>query len=248
MVIETELEADIPAAEEFLSEGLITEVLAPLKSGKEATTYLCRAGHGLGPQHAVLKVYHERSHRNFANDAVYQEGRVILNGQVRRATAKKTEFGREAQSAMWVDHEYEVLSTLFDAGADVPEPFASNEHALLMAFVGEGTVAAPQLQHAQLSRREAEGALDRLAWNVQAWLGVHIIHADLSAFNVLWDGERPVIIDFPQAVDARFSPSARSLLERDLTNLGRYFGRHGLTLDAARETARLWDWWKFGAH
>ena len=248
MVIDTELEAAVPAAEEFLSEGLITEVLAPLKSGKEATTYLCRAAPGLGPEYAVLKVYHERSHRNFVNDAVYQEGRVILNGQVRRATAKKTEFGREAQSAMWVDHEYEMLNTLLDAGADVPEPFASNDQALLMAFVGDGTTAAPQLQHARLSRQAAAGVLDRLIWNVRAWLGVHVIHADLSAFNILWDGRRPVIIDFPQAVDARFSPSARSLLERDLANAGRYFSRYGLELDAARETARLWNWWKLGAH
>jgi RIO kinase 1 len=238
----------VEAAEEFISEGLIAEVLAPLKSGKEATTWLCRAGREIDAEMAVLKVYHEQDRRNFANDTVYQDGRVILVGQVARAVAKKTEFGYQARNAMWVDHEYETLTTLFDAGADVPEPFACNEGAILMAFVGEGAMAAPQLQHAALSPEEARAAFSRLMWNVETWLAADVVHADLSAFNVLYDRGRVVVIDFPQAVDPRFAPAARSLLERDLTNVSRYFRRHGIVMDAKDEAARLWEWWKFGAH
>jgi RIO kinase 1 len=238
----------VEAAGEFISVGLIEEVLAPLKSGKEATTWLCRAGREIDTEMAVLKVYHEQDRRNFANDAVYQDGRVILNGQVARAVAKKTEFGYQARNAMWVDHEYETLTTLFDAGADVPEPFACNEGAILMAFIGEGATAAPLLQHAALTAADAQAAFARLMWNIETWLAADVVHADLSAFNVLYDHGRIVVIDFPQAVDPRFAPAARTLLERDLTNVSRFFRRQGIALDAEREAARLWDWWKFGAH
>lgn len=239
--------AEWPALEEFQSEGLITSVVAPLKSGKEATTYLCRAHRSLGASHVIAKVYHDRQDRNFTNDAIYQQGRVILNGQARRAVEKKTEQGRKVQGAMWVDHEYDVLCALYEAGGDVPEPYACTENAILMAFVGdEAGQASPQLQHAALSRPEAERALDRILWNVALWLRENHVHGDLSAFNVLWDGGGPVVIDFPQAVDPRFAPAAKPLLERDLRNISRYFGRHGLAFDHEREAEQLWRQWRFG--
>ena len=241
----SQLTAELPAVEEFLSEGLITEVLSTIKSGKEAAAYLCRAGRELGPKYVVAKVYHERNQRNFNRDTIYQEGRVILNGQIARAVAKKTEMGREAQAAMWVDYEYEALCALFDAGADVPEPFACTGQALLMEYVGERDTAAPQLQSASLTREEAEAALERLRWNVRLFLSHNLVHGDLSAFNVLWHRGRAIVIDFPQAVDPRFAPAARSLLERDLKNLSRYFSRHQIAFDAQAEAERLWDDFRF---
>lgn len=234
-----------PALEEFQSEGMITSVVAPLKSGKEATTYLCRAHPSLDARFVVAKVYHDRQDRNFTNDRIYQEGRLILNGQARRAVAKKTEQGRKVQGAMWVDHEYDVLCELYEAGADVPEPFACTEDAILMAFIGEDGQAALQLQHASLSRDEAEHALDRVLWNIALWLRENHVHGDLSAFNVLWDGSRPVVIDFPQAVDPRFAPAAKPLLERDLRNVSKYFGRYSLAFDHEHEAERLWREWSF---
>ena len=40
-------------------------------------------------------------------------------------------------------------------------------------------------------------------------LSAHVVHADLSAYNMLYAGERLRVIDMPQAVDARTNPSAR---------------------------------------
>jgi RIO kinase 1 len=234
------------AAQEFLSEGLISEVLAPLKSGKEATTYLCRAPKRSGRRLAVLKVYHERTRRNFANAAIYQEGRVILDARARRAVHGKSEAGQRFESALWVDHEFDVMATLYDAGLDVPEPIACNEGALLMGYVGESENAAPQLGSASLPPAELAAFRDRVLWNVEAMLGANVIHADLSAFNILaWQG-RPVIIDFPQAVDPRFSGQARALLQRDLRNVERYFRRLGHGFDAEGLAVALWDRWRLG--
>src|SRR4051812_48663075 len=200
--------ADVPAVEEFLNHGLIRGILGALKSGKEATTYLCRGGRDVGgSRYVVAKVYHDLQKRNFANDAAYQDGRLILNGQVNRAVAKKTEFGKNANLAMWVDHEFETLSTLHYAGVDVPEPFVCNEQAILMEFIGEGGEAAPQLVHAELNAKQAHAVFDRLLWDIETMLGQNQVHGDLSAYNVLWDEgrQRPVIIDFPQSADPRFS-------------------------------------------
>ena len=228
-----------------MNERVITEVLNIIKSGKEASAFLCRAHPSLGPEYVVAKVYHEGKRRNFANAGMYEDGRIILDERAARAVAKKNELGHSISAALWVDHEFEVLSALHYAGADVPEPFAATERSIVMAYAGDET-PAPQLQHARIDEREARALLDRLLWNVEVFLGQNVVHADLSAFNVLWDGDRPVVIDFPQAVDPRFSRHARDLLERDLGNLARYFGRFRIEFDPGAHAAYLWRRWRFG--
>lgn len=241
-----EIEAVEPVLEEFVSHRLITDVLHTIKGGKEAAAYLCRAHRDLGVPFAVAKVYHERNRRNFANDGAYVDGRVILTGQVARAVANRSAFGREASYALWVDHEFEVLSALHYAGADVPEPYAATERAILMAYAGNEDAAAPQLQHARLATNEAAALFERLMWNVELLLGQNVVHGDLSPYNVLVADGRPVIIDFPQAVDPRFNEHARELLGRDVRNVARYFERHGVTFDAERQVAGLWRRWRMG--
>lgn len=243
-----ELPAELAALEEFLADGMITSVLSTLKSGKEAATYLCQAGGELRKKRLVVaKVYHDRTKRNFKNDAIYNEGRVILAaGQVQRAIHARTEFGLAVDMAMWVNREFDALSELHYAGADVPEPFAATDGAILMEYFGDEEGAAPQLQHARIDREEARAAADRITWNVETMLDNHKVHGDLSAFNILYWRGRPVIIDLPQSVDPRQNRKARGLLERDLGNVAKYFSRHGVEMDSQRIADRLWNRYTFG--
>jgi len=57
----------------------------------------------------------------------------------------------------------------------------------------------------------------------KAW-SLEIVHADLSEFNIIVTEDGPRIIDWPQAVE-RSHPHALELLERDLTNVLRFFAR-----------------------
>ena len=238
--------ADLAAIQEFIDEGLVTSVLNVVKSGKEATVYRCRANPSLGAKFVAAKVYHGSEFRNFRDAAVYDAGRVIGKGQVRRAVEGHTDFGRKAQAAIWTDYEYETLSTLFDLGGDVPEPFACTDTAILMEYIGNGAEAAPQLNFAELEVEEAKAAWDRLLWNIELWLKNNLVHADLSAYNILWWEGRVRVIDMPQAVDARFNPHARKLLERDVRNVAGYFRRYGADPDVEGLVAGLWDDFTFG--
>lgn len=240
--------ADMRAIQEFLDEALITEVLNVVKSGKEATVYRCRAHRSLGVPFAAAKVYHSTGHRSFQRSAVYEEGRQFGPGQVRRAIANRSEFGKEAQLASWVDHEFEVLSALQYAGADVPEPFACTEKAILMEYLGDEDGDAPQLQHARVEPEDAQALFERVLWNIELMIRENVVHGDLSAFNVLYHEGQLRIIDFPQAVDPRTNQSAKDLLQRDLSNVLQYFARHrvGLERDAERMSRNLWNLWKYG--
>jgi len=76
--------------------------------------------------------------------------------------------------------------------------------------------------------------------NIELWLSYNLVHAGLSPFNVLyWQGHIKVI-DFPQAVDARFNANAQTLLARDIHNLCRYFARFGVQANASRLAQDLW--------
>jgi RIO kinase 1 len=231
---------DSPALAYFLAEGWISRVLQEVKSGKEATVYCCAAGPSLGGDLLAAKLYRSREHRTFRNDAVYQAGRVILDRRMDRAFKNKSRKGREVQSALWIEHEWETLRRLHAAGADVPAPVARTEGALLMSYCGDAETAAPRLQDVRLSPDEARWLFERLMRNVELWLANDVVHGDLSSFNVLYWRGQATVIDFPQAVDPRFNPHALALLRRDVENLCRYFGRFGVRADGRRITDNLW--------
>ena len=82
--------------------------------------------------------------------------------------------------------------------------------------------------------------LRRLLGNIETLLAHNRIHGDLSPFNVLvWEG-RPVLIDFPQAVDPRMNGNSYALLHRDVENLCRFFNKFGVELNAGQVAGRMW--------
>jgi len=240
--------ADMRAIEEFFDEAMITEVLNVVKSGKEATVYRCLAHPSLGVPYAAAKVYHSHGHRSFQRSSVYEEGRVLGKGQTQRAIKNRTEFGREAQLAFWVDHEFEVLSQLQYSGADVPAPFACTETAILMEYIGDDNGDSPQLQFAAFENDEAEEVLERVLANIELMIRENVVHADLSPFNILYHAGHLRIIDFPQAVDPRKNQHAKTLLERDIANVVQFFQRQrvGLDEDPDRMARNLWNLWRYG--
>jgi RIO kinase 1 len=229
------------ALQSFLDEGLITHVSHLFKSGKEAQVYLCGAGARTGVEWLAAKVYKPARFRSFRNDAMYQEGRVILDARLNRAVRAKTAMGQTIQAMLWTDHEFQTLRLLHHAGADVPIPHAHNASAILLEYLGDEDTPASQLKDVSLTADEAIAVRDRLLWNVELWLAACVVHGDLSPFNVLYKDGRVVVIDFPQSVDPRVNPHARSLLQRDLENLARFFTRHGAGFDPYIVTDDLWD-------
>jgi RIO kinase 1 len=121
---------------------------------------------------------------------------------------------------------------LWDAGVTVPAPVERAEEGYRMAFIGDGHRAAPRLTDVRFGRIEAARAWRLLRGEIARMLDADIVHGDLSAYNVLWWRERPVIIDFSQGVDAITHPSARELLARDVERTAEHFRRLGVAIDS----------------
>ena len=168
---------------------------------------------------------------SFHNDVVYREGRQFRKSRDRRAVEAMTTYGKHLLQDRWMGHEYDVMARLWDAGVQVPYPVSYGDDVLLLEYVGSLDGAAPQLARARLGAVDVDRAWGQLVDGLVGMVTEGIVHADLSAYNLLWWERELVFIDFPQAVDLAANPSGLDFLHRDVHNVCRWFGRRGLERD-----------------
>ena len=233
---------------EFYEHKWITDVLQRVKGGKEASVYLCRSGPAIEAPLVAAKVYRPRSLRNLKNDGQYRVGRTDLDGDGNaivkdgdlHAMQKRTAYGEELRHQSWIAYEFQTLESLYAAGADVPRPYAMENNAILMDYIGDIDNAAPTLNSVTLEHDEVRPLYERVIHDIDLLLSNERIHGDLSAYNILyWDGDI-TLIDFPQVVQPESNPAAWTIFLRDITRVCQYFASQGLRRDARRLAADLW--------
>jgi RIO kinase 1 len=130
---------------------------------------------------------------------------------------------------MWAEKEYRNLARLEKARIPAPRPVGFEENIVVMTLVGDNWVAGPQLNELQSGdyvalSKMVLAAMERLVSRA------HLVHGDLSQYNiVIWDRE-PFIIDVSQAVLVSH-PDAARLLENDFRNVAAFFERKGVDAD-----------------
>jgi RIO kinase 1 len=227
----------------LIDDGIIDEVVRSLKSGKEATVYLVRAGGAL----CCAKVYRDMGQRSFQKRSRYQEGRKVRGSRERRAMEKSTRYGRKEQEEHWKNAEVDALFQFSSLGLRVPKPHGYFYDVLLMALVTDADGdPAPRLGDVTLSAELAREYHEILIRQIAGMLSVGLIHGDLSEFNVLVSPDGPVIIDFPQVVNAAGNNAAFEMLERDANNIRGTLGRFAPELLETRYAAEMWALFKEG--
>ncbi len=227
----------------LIDDGLIDEVLLPLKSGKEASVYVVRAG----DQILCAKVYKDMAQRSFQARVQYQEGRQVRGSRQARAINRASKFGRREQEAEWKNTEVDALYRLDSAGVCVPKPHGYFHGVLLMALVtdAEGNTAL-RLGEVELTADEARAYHTRLVRDVVRMLCLGLIHGDLSEYNVLVAPDGPVIIDLPQVVSAAGNNGAREMLLRDVHNLRASLARFAPELMKTYYGEEMWALFEHG--
>jgi len=190
---------DLLALSDFVKRDSVLSIGERIGVGKESVIYAAK-----GEIPLVIK-FHRQGRTSFKH--------------VRRLRDHLTDLPRVPwlyAAALAARHEFQVMQRLYPTVA-TPRPVALSRHALAMEFV-----AGNQLNKITLSNPEE--CLDMILEEVgKAWhLG--IVHADLSEFNIIIAEAVPRIIDWPQAVE-RSHPRAQELLERDISNILRFFAR-----------------------
>lgn len=221
----------------LVDDGLISEVLSRLMSGKEADIYIVRSGGTI----RCAKVYKDAVKRSFKKAAEYQEGRSVRSGRRSRAMAKRSSYGRKQQEDIWQNAEVNALSRLASAGVRVPETYGCVDGVLIMELVmdDEGNVA-PRLDDVILTEEQALEDHAVMMHYIKLMLCEGLVHGDLSEFNVLLDSYGPVIIDLPQAVDAAANNNAQAMFARDVNKITEYYANFAPQVSNTDYANEMW--------
>ena len=216
---------------------LVTELAAVdtelglLKTGKEADVFLVRRGVPETGRSCLLaaKRYRAVEHKMFHRDSAYLEGRRDRDSRVSRAMANRSSAGREMIATQWAGAEFAAMCQLHAVGAPVPYPVQVVGTELLIEFIGEpdGT-AAPRLAETRPQGSELADLWDQLVQALVTLARFGLAHGDMSAYNLLVHRGRLVMIDLPQVVDVIANPGGPGFLDRDASNVARWFTARGL--------------------
>jgi RIO kinase 1 len=214
-------------------QAAIDTELGVLKTGKEADVFLLERAvpEGRGVLMAA-KRYRSEEHRSFHRSTTYVEGRRTRNSRDTRALAKKTSHGRNIAAGQWAFAEWEALCRLWRAGVPVPYPVQIDGTEILMEFIDDGDGgAAPRLAQVRPRGELLRSYYDQIRGAMADLARAGIAHGDLSAYNILAQGNRIVLIDLPQVVDIVSNPQGMDFLMRDCHNMCAWFTSRGLEVD-----------------
>lgn len=210
-----------------------------LKSGKEADVFIVERRLGDRVNLLAAKRYRNLEDRAFRNDAKYR--RRTGNRRTDLAMAKRTKRGMALRAQLWVETEWSTLGRLWSTGAPVPYPVQRLGTEIMLEYLGDDEGAAPRLVDADLDTGQLAALYDQLLDALRIIARAGLVHGDLSVYNLLVWQERLYVIDFPQAVDPIRHPDGLGLLQRDVTNLCKWFAGRGVATDAVAVHTELLD-------
>jgi RIO kinase 1 len=141
---------------------------------------------------------------------------------------------------VWVNKEFRNLKRACEYGVRVPRPIIAKNNILIMEFIGdeEGN-PAPLLKDAYITNPHR--TFDQLINYIKIlYNNAKLVHGDLSGFNILMNGDEPVIIDISQGVVVDH-PIAEELLNRDIVNLLKDFKKLGIKLSEDEIKSKIMD-------
>ncbi len=206
----------------FMTEGILHELHGVVNAGKEARVYWGKNKEG---KDLAVKIY-------LTSSAEFKKGMFkYIDGDYR---FKGVKHDTRSLIFAWAQKEFRNLEQAVNAEVKVPKPIAVRNNVLVMEFIGEDGVSAPSLKE-QTPVNPSKLYRLLLANVSRLYRKADLVHGDLSEYNIMVWNDNLVLFDMAQAVPTSH-PMAKSLLERDLANMNRYFGKLGVKVLTPDET------------
>ncbi|KAG5437855.1 hypothetical protein PCANB_000570 [Pneumocystis canis] len=202
----------------LINKGLIYKINGCVSTGKEANVYHAITEEG---EQRAIKVY-KTSILIFKNRDRYVSGEFRFRYNYSKHNPRK-------KVKLWAEKEMRNLKRLYQAGIPCPEPLYLRMHVLVMSFLGEKDGwPYPRLKDVNMSNSKYSDLYLQLLCYIRIIYQVcHLVHSDLSEYNILYHSKTLYIIDVSQSVEHNH-PRSLEFLRMDIANVNDFFRKNGV--------------------
>jgi len=205
--------------QKLMSKNILDRMGGPVSTGKEADVFLAYKN----GEPIVVKIYRLATSSYFKKATILQ----YLQGDRRFTDIKKN---KTSIIFAWVQKEFKNLILASKAGLNAPKPLGVYKNVLAMSAIG-GEEPAPRMIDSP--PKDPLQCYESILEQLRLLYKKDLVHADLSEYNILMDGDEPYLIDFSQGV-LKTHPKADFFLRRDVKNLCIFFSKLGVNADAEK--------------
>ena len=196
----------------ILSKGIIKEFVGIISAGKEANVY-----YALGENDVPLAV---KIYKIDPQNTKWMKNYIIGDPRF-----KKIGTSTHKIIYTWCKKEFKNLTQMKRHDIIVPTPLLSRDNILVMEFIGESNGSpAKRLKDIDILAKPIEEMNFMLDQISNMYLNAHLVHGDLSEYNILYYKGKQIIIDVSQAVSI-YHINAPVYLQRDIKNVLNYFSK-----------------------
>jgi len=202
--------------EKLISDKVIDIVDFPISTGKEGNVF-----RGVTPdkKYVAIKIY-RTSNATFKNISQY----ILGDPRFESVHNKHKDL-----VFAWTKKEFKNLERLKKIRVSAPRPIIFNNNVLVMEYIGDEQSPAPLLKDVVL--KNPKKVFDKIISSIsKMYKKANLVHADISAYNILMHNDKPYIIDLGQGVLIEH-PNSLVFLKRDIKNIVSYFKKYNIHAD-----------------
>src|SRR5574340_492890 len=204
----------IMALSKLIKSGTISHVNGIIGSGKESKMYWAVDPDG---NNVALKIY-------LVTASNFKKRQPYLVDDPRFSRIKK---GTRNLVELWAQKEFSNLTQCAKSGIPAIKPIRVLKNVLVLEFVGKNGVPAKTLVESEVDENDYRDAISIIS---QLYKKAELVHADFSEYNIFKTENGLILFDLGSAVDIRHK-NAKEFLQRDITNISRFFAKRGLTVE-----------------
>ncbi|PVH92730.1 Serine/threonine-protein kinase Rio1 [Periconia macrospinosa] len=222
---------------QLLNRNVVSEIHGVISTGKEANVYHAMTMTDNDPQpiHRAIKIYKTAI-------LVFKDRDKYVTGEFRFRHGYNKSNNR-AMVRVWAEKEMRNLKRIHNSGIPCPEPLHLRQHVLVMGFLGDKKGwAAPRLRDVvfqDLTAEEEEQKYKELYIQLLSYMRImyqtcHLVHGDLSEYNLLYHDSKLYMIDVSQSVE-HDHPRSLEFLRMDVKNVSDFFRSHNVEVLSERK-------------
>ncbi|KAJ2945384.1 hypothetical protein O0L34_g187 [Tuta absoluta] len=209
----------------LINNGMLEDINGVISTGKESVVLHANGDTNFEdlvvPKECAIKVF-KTTLNEFKTRDKYIEADYRFKNRFSKQNPRKIVH-------MWAEKEMHNMMRLQKIGLNCPEMVCLKKHILVMSFIGRDNKPAPKLRDVILKPEKWQSVYNEVVDSMHKMYNVgHMIHADLSEYNILWWENKCWFIDVSQSVQPDH-PSGLEFLLRDCRNICHFFEKKGVT-------------------